>query len=211
MPHIEMSERHIENLKVVLNRQALLSFMPIDCICAEVGVWRGDFSSHILSITKPRKLYLIDKWSDEVAFEDLDAMGEVKKRFEEEITSQQVIIRQGLSVDVLEEFPDDYLDWVYLDSEHSYETIHNELEICRRKVKNTGIIAGHDYVIGSWNSQYRYGVIEAVAEFCTRYDWEMIYLTHEEHRHLSYALSEISKDRNNSSICIRQKRTALLS
>jgi hypothetical protein len=64
-------------------------------------------------------------------------------------------------------------------------------------VKDGGIIAGHDYTrYGGKYGMERYGVVEAVNAFCLKYDWEMIYLTHECHRHLSYALRKISDEEN---------------
>ena len=91
-----------------------------------------------------------------------------------------------------EKFEDGLFDWVYLDSDHGYENVARELEICRKKVKIGGIIAGHDYVTGQWLKRERYGVVEAVNEFCHKYNWEMIYLTNEQHRNLSYALRQIA-------------------
>jgi hypothetical protein len=132
---------------------------------------------------------LIDAWTDEGY---KGRLGIVKKRFEKEIKLGQIVINQGLSSTELERFDDGYFDWVYIDTNHTYITTAKELEISQRKVKRGGIIAGHDYTIGIWSgSASRFGVIEAVHEFCTKYKWEMIYLTHEKNRCLSFALKQI--------------------
>jgi len=52
-------------------------------------------------------------------------------------------------------FKNDF-DLVFLDGEHSYEAVKQELEY----FKNSGIISGHDYNIETWP-----GVIQAVTEF----------------------------------------------
>ena len=105
-----------------------------------------------------------------------------------QIQDGQVVIHQGLSTAELAKFPDMYFDWVYLDTSHDYESTRQELELCRAKVKANGSLTGHDYVTGYWVGHCRYGVIEAVHAFCIQYDWEMIYLTHETHRHLSFVI-----------------------
>ena len=43
-------------------RRWLLDKMPTDAVCAEIGVWQGNFSHWILEITRPRQLHLVDPW-----------------------------------------------------------------------------------------------------------------------------------------------------
>ena len=50
-------------------------------------------------------------------------------------------------------------------------------------MKPNGIIAGHDYILENWNGMVRYGVKEAVYEFCVKYNWEIIYITMENKEH----------------------------
>lgn len=189
LPHIGLTAKHIQNLQVFIDRDTLLSSMPEKATVAEIGVARGDFSEKILAITEPLRLHLIDSWSQDARY--LNLRGFIEDKFETEIRSGQVSVHQGVSTSVLAEFEREYFDWVYIDTCHDYETTRQELAICKDKMKLGGIIAGHDYVTGNWSARIRYGVIEAVHEFCVRYDWEMIYLTHESRRHLSYALRQI--------------------
>ena len=189
LPHVELRPEHIENLCILIDRDAFLRGLPKHSVVAEVGVAQGDFSESILSITKPKELHLIDSWAHDEKY--LDMREFVENRFKEEIELGQVHVHQGLSIIELEKFESGYFDWVYIDTSHDYDSTAKELEICRKKVKTGGIIAGHDYVTGSWLGRIRFGVVEAVNEFCVKHGWEMIYLTHERHRHLSYALKQI--------------------
>lgn len=186
LPLVELTPQHIANLKVLTDRRALLQALPSDAVVAEIGVARGDFSEAILQLAAPKELHLIDAWSRPREYRGLRKV--VERRFVDQISHGRVIIHQGFSTDLLPQFDDHTFDWVYLDTGHHYATTAAELRLCRQKVKAGGIIAGHDYVTGSWRSDIRYGVIEAVHEFCIEFGWEMIYLTHESGRHLSYAL-----------------------
>ena len=76
-------------------RLQLLKNMPVNAICAEIGVWKGDFSEDVLRTTQPEKLYLIDPWMFQPDFADRwyggalaksqmdmdDIFSEVKERF----------------------------------------------------------------------------------------------------------------------------------
>lgn len=171
------------------DRVALLQSLPRQSVGAEVGVDEGHFSALILEHVKPSKLYLIDQWGcQRFGPEKYQA---VRKRFSESIAVDHVEIRRGDSYREMSCFPNAHLDWVYIDSDHSYETTKCELEMARLKVKAEGIIAGHDYVEGNHKTGLRYGVIEAVREFCLTYDWEIRMLTSEKHGYLSYALRKI--------------------
>ncbi len=86
---------------------------------------------------------------------------------------------------------DSYFDWVYLDTDHSYSVTKQELDILKFKVKPGGIIAGHDYISYDFIGHTRYGVIEAVNEFCVNEQWEIIYLTAETNQYRSFAIRKI--------------------
>lgn len=49
-----------------------------------------------------------------------------------------------------------------------------DLELCRLKVKKSGLICGHDYCEGNPITRVKYSVIQAVSEFCKKYDWKII-------------------------------------
>lgn len=55
-------------------------------------------------------------------------------------------------------FPDNFFDLVFIDANHSYENVKLDINLWLPKVKNKGILAGHDYHSG-WP-----GVIKAVDE-----------------------------------------------
>ena len=189
IPKVELQQRHLRSLKVVADRTAFLEAMPKGGGVAEAGVDHGDFSARRLSITRPERLHLIDMWSSARYHGGLEKI--VRDKFAAEISAGQVKIDLGLSTDVLSRFPDGYFDWIYIDTDHGYIVTAAELEIARTKVKTGGIIAGHDYVTGNWDGGVRYGVVEAVHEFCVKHDWELLLLTHETDRHLSFAIRAI--------------------
>jgi len=191
IPKIDLQPRNISNLKSLATRTELLGNMPKNAVSAEIGVDHGDFSQLILKTTSPKKLHLIDAWADENRYhgglKDL-----VENKFKKEIAGGTVALNVGFSTTVLAGFPDYYFDWVYLDTDHSYQTTKAELAILKSKVKPGGIIAGHDYIIGNWITGQRYGVIEAVNEFCVNEDWEMICLTVETDQYRSFAIKKIT-------------------
>lgn len=183
---MELSQRHIENTKLVPNRFVLLEHFPKRAVVAEIGVDEGRYAEKILAITEPRALHLIDTWAPAAGGDE--KLRSVRVKFAPEIESGRVIVHRGRSVEVLGRFDDDTFDWVYLDTSHKYEDTLAELEVCRAKVKDDGLIAGHDYTAGNIESAIRYGVVEAVNEFCTKYDLALAYLSNEPRRYLSFAI-----------------------
>jgi predicted O-methyltransferase YrrM len=182
----------IRNLKIVPDRDALLREIPKGGVMAEVGVAHGDFTRQILDICQPRKLYLIDLWSaDSARYADL--MEKVRARFEAEIESGVAEILHGYSWDMLATLPDGSLDFAYVDAAHDFESVEHDLAACEPKMKQGGIIAGHDYTRWSGNGLHRWGVVEAVNEFANRRRWEMRFLTNEPGRHLSFALKRATE------------------
>lgn len=186
LPKIPLQLQHIEGATLLTDRLSLLELLPQHGVVAELGVAAGDFSRQIVDICTPAQLHLMDIWSSDRYGEELYLS--VNNHFQQQQQSGEVTIHRKTSLEALESFPDQTFDWVYIDTTHSYELTRDELRASARKVKSTGIIAGHDYMQGNWRSQYRYGVIEAVHEFCVEYNYRVLYLTMDISECQSFAL-----------------------
>jgi SAM-dependent methyltransferase len=166
-PAVPLSANHIRNCRLVENRDEMLAYMPKNGVCAELGILAGDFSEKILKTTLPKKLHLIDL--------DSAAVTRAEKRFASEISKGIVQVHHGDSANMLLSMPDHYFDWVYIDADHHYESVKRDLESARSKLKDRGMIALNDYTFFSPLELQKYGVVEAVNEFCVQYGFEVLY------------------------------------
>lgn len=189
IPKYEINKIHINNAKLITTREELLRILPQNGIVAELGVDEGNFSQMILSINKPKKLHLIDYWGSK-RYNQIKRK-KVENKFSKNIENKEVEIHLGLSTEVVESFEDNYFDWIYIDTDHSYSTTIQELYAYKDKIKDSGFIAGHDYVMGNWNKRYKYGVIEAVAEFCVKENWRFVYITADYTENPSFVITKI--------------------
>lgn len=147
-------------------REFVLRGMPRHGICAEIGVNQGKFSSRILEITEPQRLHLIDPWqpaSDRFSDPDRQALYEsVSARFADNVRQGTVAIHRSTSAAASADFRDEYFDWIYIDGNHRYEFVKEDLENYYPKVKPGGFIVCDDYhYTGNWDD----GVTRAVDEF----------------------------------------------
>jgi len=166
---------------VATDRQDFLehvsSRIPENSVCIEVGVYVGGFSQMILDTLNPRLLYLVDPWetgSDKnstekhyvhldnlpTAYSNNEMLKGIMEKFSSQIINNKVKIQVGFSYDVVDEFPDDFFDFIYIDACHLYGSIKADLEMFLPKLKTDGLMCGHDYAnFGG------FGVVEAVDEF----------------------------------------------
>jgi hypothetical protein len=189
IPRVALQQQNIERCQLLLDRRALLERLPAGGVCAEIGVDQGDFTAEIFAISQPSRLHLIDMWGtrrySQRKFE------RVTSRFDTRIADGSVVVHRQSSLDAAAEFDDNVFDWVYVDTTHAYELTAAELRAYAPKVKPGGFIAGHDYAMGNWSKVLRYGVIEAVHEFCVECEWELVFLTAESIENQSFALRRI--------------------
>jgi len=159
-------------------RRFLLEMLPKESVGAEIGVHTGGFSQRLLEVVNPKELRLIDPWKHESSATYREALygGKVKNgqnemdkrysdvcaRFDQEIRAERVKIHRGYSTNILAQFPDEYFDWVYIDGNHLYEYVKNDIELSFRKTKVGGYITGDDYTKGGW---WEGGVTKAVDEY----------------------------------------------
>lgn len=153
---------------MISTRDEINLLLKTNSIGCELGVFEGEFSEILLKENKFSKLYLVDLFDGMVESGDksgnnvryknsADLLNTVSNKF---LNKQCVEIVKKDSVSFLESFPDNYFDFIYIDTSHQYEHTKKELNISLRKIKESGIIAGHDY------NKYRFdGVVRAVDEF----------------------------------------------
>lgn len=153
-------------------RDYLLCLMPKGSVCAEIGVHEGEFSKQIVDTVRPQRLHLIDPWKqgeglfgNQAAREQAtmdERHAKVETLFAEELAADRVRIHRNLSDEIVDDFEDSYFDWIYIDGNHLYEYVKQDLELYYPKVKDGGYIAGDDYgILGWWEN----GVQRAVDEF----------------------------------------------
>ncbi|SCW66727.1 Methyltransferase domain-containing protein [Rhizobium mongolense subsp. loessense] len=187
-PLTDLGYFQTNNCRVLPNRLELLHHLPGRGIVAEIGAAFGSYSAEILARNRPRELHLIDAW-------DTDryrvGMKEIEKSFASEIRAGRLHLHQGYSTARLKKFSDNFFDWVYIDTNHTYQTTWEELVLCDAKVKREGHIAGHDFCTGNVVRPMVYGVIQAVAKFCAEYGWQYEYITLESHGHFSFCLKRL--------------------
>ena len=172
-------------------RGFLLHLFPQHSIGAEIGVHMGDFSQRMLDHVSPKELHLIDPWEHHTSAEyryawyggaakrgqdEMDLRyASVCNRFSNEIDAGRVEIHRGYSKEVLEKLPDEYLDWIYIDGNHLYEYVLQDLELSLTKTKPGGLITGDDYTEGGW---WQGGVKKAVDEFAGRESVDLVEVRH---------------------------------
>jgi hypothetical protein len=162
-------------------REPILARLPKYSIGAEIGVYKGEFSSLTLKRLKPREFHLIDPWkcreetiyragwygADKTTQAEMDAIMDaiyesVRSRFARNGTR----IHRMTSAEAVKTFPNHYFDWVYVDGDHQYEAVKKDLELYLPKLKPSGFLCGDDYGNPGW---WQDGVTRAVNEFISQH------------------------------------------
>jgi len=165
----------------------------------EVGTFKGEFSKEIVE-NWPGTLYMVDVWRPLANEEYLDSSnhnnfengvyGEAIKNIRGH-EDRAVMVRASSEI-AANMFEDNSLDFVYIDANHAYEYVVQDIKLWYPKVKAGGYLCGHDYIDIDWyndpsfapngkdkhiysNDFYHgvFGVNPAVDEFCELNEYAM--------------------------------------
>lgn len=131
----------------------------------EVGVEQGLYSEVLCQSIPNLTLICVDAWKaypgyrEHVTQSKLDGFYEITKA---RLEPYHCSLWRMFSVQAASLIPDSSLDFVYLDANHTYEEISADLEAWAPKVRDGGIVAGHDYCR---RKNMDFGVKEAVQEY----------------------------------------------
>ena len=76
-----------------------------------------------------------------------------------DLSSNNITHIEDYSYNVVNQFKDESIDFIYIDANHSYESVKKDLELYLPKLKQNGWIGGHDYNKNQWP-----GVVKAINE-----------------------------------------------
>lgn len=141
----------------------------------EVGVHRGQHAEEILA-SWPGELWLVDAWKDIGGgpaehidwggdHRQLEYLGECLVRMTP--FAHRVRYLRRFSPAAAGEFSDGSFDFVYIDATHGYRAVAADIAAWYPKVREGGLLCGHDYYDGLHGGHpvYEYGVKTAVDEF----------------------------------------------
>jgi len=137
-----------------------------EIIAAEVGVWKGHNTEHIIKVLPIKKIYAIDPW---IPFSSSEH--DAKTMSIAEQATRKRLSRYGNKVEIIKSTADkavkllpEKMDFIYIDGNHDYEYVKNDIENYYKKLRVGGILAGDDIQ----NRRIPNGVAKALAEFTVK-------------------------------------------
>jgi predicted O-methyltransferase YrrM len=140
----------------------LLNAMPKDGTFAELGAWLGKSSSYLCDKSTGQNIVIVDSFKGTAEYLDsyykLAKTKDIYNLFVENMGDRKYTAIKGTSKAAARKFKAESLDVVFIDLDHSYEAVKEDIKLWLPKVKRGGYIAGDDYH-PNWP-----GVIQAVDE-----------------------------------------------
>lgn len=139
----------------------LINSLPSDLTMAEIGCYIGNSTKLFMESGKVKICYAIDIWEDaimkyETAFGKEHNFTEVEHTFDRNLEGFNIVKLKMTAQEAAKKLP--ALDFVYIDANHDYEYVIEDIKTAMHKLKPSGIISGHDYHFATP------GVIKAVDE-----------------------------------------------
>lgn len=141
--------------------QAILRRLPtgVPLYGAEIGVWMGRTAKELLAARPMLRHVMIDSWEkppagsayadspDRIAQNDQPYFDRCYEQTLAEVApfGNRAIVHRMWSIDAVELFDGAVFDYVFIDAEHTYAGVKQDIGLWLPKVKPGGWIGGHDY------------------------------------------------------------------
>lgn len=115
---------------------------------AEIGVSEGYFSEAICKAIPGVQLYCIDNWwpyHGNRWGKGMDTNNHYFETAKKRLTPYNATLIRKKSMDAVREFEENSLDFVFIDANHSYDYVMQDLIEWTKRVKPGGIVSGDDY------------------------------------------------------------------
>jgi len=129
---------------------------------AEIGVAEG-YHAQVLCKNNPGvKLHCIDIWAKYPGYEEYPDPEKCYLECQSRLKPYNVLFYKKLSMDTINDFADNSLDFVYIDGAHDFKSVAEDICEWSKKVRVGGIVFGHDYKRSGSRSRYRVHVKDVV-------------------------------------------------
>jgi len=125
---------------------------------AEIGVSSGRYSEILCQNISGLDLLCIDIWRKERIFQTA----------KQKLAPYKTTLIRKSSVEAAKDVAEESLDFVFIDADHKYESVRQDLKVWVKKVKVGGIVSGHDYYVFPYSKNR--GVIDAVDEYVKKHN-----------------------------------------
>jgi len=147
----------------------------------EVGIFNGFYSEVLMKTIPGLHLAGIDPYAVYKGYRDHQFSRSMEKAEETAHTLLDkytfYTFMKMTSEEAAKEFDDGSLDFVFIDGNHAYEYVKQDIELWTPKVRTGGIVSGHDYYVTRAGNV---GVIRAVNDYVASNnytlettDWDM--------------------------------------
>lgn len=151
-------------------------------IGVEIGTDQGEYAEKLCKTIPGLELICVDPWKAEAYEagyqpESFEKQEYFDKRYEEAVErlkSFKVAIVRKTSMDVVHTIPDNSLDFVYIDGNHDFLNVTQDIHYWSKKVRKGGIVAGHDFV--RYPSRKFNHVQKVVNAYTTAYHYLPVFL-----------------------------------
>lgn len=117
---------------------------------AEIGVWEGAFSHQLCASVPGLHLRCVDPWKSYLEYGDpknhAKKIAAAYQTAVAKLTPLGCEIMRMTSLEAAALVPNGSLDFVYVDSNHGYEFVLQDLAAWAPKVRRGGCFSGHDYM-----------------------------------------------------------------
>ena len=138
---------------------------------AEIGVASGDYSEILCQSIPDLKLFCIDSWEkykDERRMQRAHQHATNYEFAKKRLAKYDTTVIKAFSMDAVKNFADGSLDFVYIDGNHAFDYVMEDIIEWSKKVRKGGIVSGHDYY-----HFRRSGIVEAVNTYTSVYGIEL--------------------------------------
>jgi hypothetical protein len=194
-----VGNEHLADARLHANRKSMVASLPVPQggKIAEIGVFKGGFSTFLIEVFKPRQFFGFDSFA---MHKRINRRGISGTQLFEGLTHRQyyeremakfgdiVVPVEGLTAQTLHRYTDRSFDLVYVDADHSYAEVKADAASAAEMVSETGFLVFDDYNLIDPGSYTPKGVVPVVNDLVVNHGWVIVGYALEEYLYCNIAL-----------------------